>query len=78
VAPGIVLTGPAASIPSAQRAALEDAHLTPSLGSPQDIANAVVFLASDAAAFITGQVICVDGGLVAHTAALSPPGSREV
>ncbi|OHV06947.1 SDR family NAD(P)-dependent oxidoreductase [Mycobacterium talmoniae] len=76
VAPGIVMTEAAASIPAAQRAALEDAHLTPSLGRPVDIARAVVFLASDAAAFITGQVICVDGGLVAHTAALSPAGSR--
>lgn len=76
VAPGIVLTDAAASIPAAQRAELEAAHLTPSLGRPEDVANAVVFLASDAAAFITGQVICVDGGLVAHTAALSPAGSR--
>lgn len=76
VAPGIVMTEAAASIPAAHRTALEDAHLTPSLGRPEDVAKAVVFLASDAAAFITGQVICVDGGLVAHTAALSPAGSR--
>ena len=41
-------------------------HLTPRLGRPEDIAAAVVFLASDEAAFITGQVICVDGGLLAH------------
>ena len=41
-------------------------HLTPRLGRPEDIAAAVVFLASDDAAFITGQVICVDGGLLAH------------
>ena len=33
------------------------------LGRPEDIAPAVVFLASDAAAFITGQVISVSGGL---------------
>lgn len=56
-------------------AAPGDAHLTPTLGRPGDIANVVVFLASDAAAFITGQVICVDGGLPAHIAALSPSGS---
>jgi 3-oxoacyl-[acyl-carrier protein] reductase len=34
------------------------------LGKPQDIANAYAFLASDQAAFITGTVISVDGGLV--------------
>jgi NAD(P)-dependent dehydrogenase (short-subunit alcohol dehydrogenase family) len=41
-------------------------HLTPRLGRPEDIAAAVVFLASDEAGFITGQVICVDGGALAH------------
>ena len=76
VAPGIVATAAIDAVPAAQKAALEDAHLTPTLGRPEDIADAVVFLASDEAAFITGQVICVDGGLAAHTAALSPPGSR--
>lgn len=35
------------------------------LGAPEDIANAYVFLASDAAAFITGTTLSVDGGLVA-------------
>lgn len=34
------------------------------MGSPDDVANAVVFLASDNAAYITGQVIHVDGGMV--------------
>jgi len=33
------------------------------LGTPEDIGWAVVFLASDAAAYITGQVISVDGGI---------------
>jgi NAD(P)-dependent dehydrogenase (short-subunit alcohol dehydrogenase family) len=42
-------------------------HLTPRLGKPADIAAAVVYLASDQAAFLTGQVISVDGGLSAHT-----------
>ena len=32
-------------------------------GKPQDIANAVLFLASDAAGYITGQVLSVDGGM---------------
>jgi NAD(P)-dependent dehydrogenase (short-subunit alcohol dehydrogenase family) len=41
-------------------------HLTPRLGRPEDIAALVVFLACDESAFITGQNICVDGGLLAH------------
>ncbi len=40
--------------------------LTPRLGTPEDIAALVVFLASDESAFITGQNICVDGGMRAH------------
>ena len=41
-------------------------HLTPRLGTALDVANAALFLASDESAFITGQVINVDGGLLAH------------
>ena len=41
-------------------------QLSPRLGQPEDIAAALVFLASDEAAFITGQIICVDGGTLAH------------
>jgi len=41
-------------------------QLSPRLGRPEDVAAAVVFLASDDAEFITGQVLCVDGGSLAH------------
>lgn len=40
--------------------------LTPRLGTPEDIAKLVAFLASDDAAFITGQTYVIDGGLTAH------------
>ena len=33
------------------------------MGQPEDVANAVAFLASDAAGYITGQVLVVDGGM---------------
>jgi NAD(P)-dependent dehydrogenase (short-subunit alcohol dehydrogenase family) len=67
IAPGVIET-PALrqNVPAEQIALFERHHLTPRLGTPEDIAAAVVFLASDDAAFITGQVISVDGGLLAH------------
>lgn len=68
VCPGLVVT--AATKDSYASSGVGDTmlrhHLTPRLGRPEDIAAAVLFLASDEAAFITGQVICVDGGLLAH------------
>jgi 3-oxoacyl-[acyl-carrier protein] reductase len=33
-------------------------------GQPEDVANAIVFLCSDEAAYITGQVLVIDGGMV--------------
>jgi NAD(P)-dependent dehydrogenase (short-subunit alcohol dehydrogenase family) len=67
IAPGVIET-PALrqNVPAEQVAMFERHHLTPRLGTPEDVAAAVVFLASDDAAFITGQVISVDGGLLAH------------
>ena len=34
------------------------------MGTPEDVANAVLFLASDCASYITGQTVNVDGGMV--------------
>ena len=46
---------------------LEEHHLTPRVGRPEDIAQAVLYLASDAASFVTGQILNVDGGILSHT-----------
>jgi NAD(P)-dependent dehydrogenase (short-subunit alcohol dehydrogenase family) len=56
----------AANVPPDVAAMLEDQCLTPRLGTPRDVANAVLFLASDDASFITGQIIRVDGGALSH------------
>jgi 3-oxoacyl-[acyl-carrier protein] reductase len=51
-------------IPAAQQAAMAGAHPVRRLGTPDDVAAAAVFLASDQAAWITGQVLDVTGGAV--------------
>ena len=67
IAPGVIETPAlAANVPAEQIAIYARSHLTTRLGSPDDIARAVVFLASTDAAFITGQTLCVDGGMLAH------------
>jgi NAD(P)-dependent dehydrogenase (short-subunit alcohol dehydrogenase family) len=42
--------------------------LTPRMGTPRDVANMVLFLASDESSFVTGQVLRVDGGALSHLA----------
>jgi len=65
---GLVLSEPiAAALPPERKALYERHHLTPDLGRPEDIAEVVAFLASDASAFVTGQVIGADGGYTAHS-----------
>jgi 3-oxoacyl-[acyl-carrier protein] reductase len=67
VAPGFIATDMVKSMPEK---ILDNMRLhTPlgRLGTPEEIANAYVWLASDAAAFITGAVLSVDGGVVVGT-----------
>jgi 3-oxoacyl-[acyl-carrier protein] reductase len=65
IAPETILTeGNRERIPAAQQAALADWHPLRRLGTPDDVATAAAFLASDGAAWITGVVLDVAGGAV--------------
>jgi 3-oxoacyl-[acyl-carrier protein] reductase len=63
VAPGYVKTRLTDVLPDEATAAMLQATPLGRLGEPEDVAGAVRFLCSDAAAFITGEVLLVDGGL---------------
>ena len=64
VAPGFIDTDMTRSLPDAQKQALLAVIPAGRLGSPEDIAEAVFFLASPAAAYITGQTLSVNGGML--------------
>lgn len=63
VAPGFIATDMTAALNDEQRQALSDHIPLGRLGEPADIAQAVVFLASPAAGYITGQELHVNGGM---------------
>ncbi len=63
VAPGFIETDIWADVPEEARAGLLNMIPLGRKGSPEDIAPAVAFLVSDEAAYITGQVLAIDGGL---------------
>ena len=67
VAPGPVLNDRIASLPPERREPIARAVPLGRIGTPEDVAAAVVWLASDAAAFVTGTVVSVDGGRMAGT-----------
>jgi NAD(P)-dependent dehydrogenase (short-subunit alcohol dehydrogenase family) len=72
VSPGTIMTPSVANnVPPVVLEIMERNALVPRLGQPEDVANLVLFLASDESAYITGQVIVVDGGTTAHHAHLS-------
>ena len=63
VAPGFINTDMTAAMTEAAKTATLAAIPMQRLGAPEDVARAVAFLASDSAAYITGQVLAVDGGM---------------
>lgn len=63
VAPGFMETDMTAALPESARSAALASIPMNRLGAPEDVARAVGFLASDGAAYITGQVLAVDGGM---------------
>lgn len=63
ISPGFIDTDMTRELPEDQRNALLARIPIPRLGQPEDIAAAVVFLASDAASYITGQTLHVNGGM---------------
>jgi 3-oxoacyl-[acyl-carrier protein] reductase len=64
VAPGFIDTDMTAAMTPEARAALSGQIPLGRLGSPQDVAGVVAFLASEHAAYVTGQTLVVDGGMV--------------
>jgi len=64
IAPGFIDTDMTAALPEDARKVLLEQIALGRLGSPDDIANTVLYLASDLAGYVTGQVLVVDGGMV--------------
>ena len=63
VAPGFITTDMTAAMPEAARAAASAAIPMGKPGRPEDVAAAIAFLAGERAGYITGQLLCIDGGM---------------
>ena len=63
VAPGYIMTDMTASLPESAAEEIKSRISLRTLGSPQDVANAVSFLIGEKSSYITGHVLSVDGGM---------------
>ena len=63
VAPGFIETDMTAALPEAVRAEMAKGIPAGRAGSPEDVANAVAFFTAEQSSYLTGQVLCVDGGM---------------
>ena len=63
VAPGFIETDMTAVLPEAVQAEMTKGIPLGRVGQPDDVANAVAFLAAEQSGYLTGQVLCVDGGM---------------
>ena len=63
VAPGLIETDMTAALPAAARQAVLGQIPAGRPGRPEEVARAVAFLAAEESGYITGQVLCVDGGM---------------
>lgn len=73
VAPGMISSETmVATIPEPIQQIFIEACLIPRLGRPEDVAELVAFLASKRSSYITGQLLQVDGGILAHLPTMAP------
>ena len=63
VAPGFIATDMTAALPETVQAEMAKGIPLGRVGQPEDVANAVAFFATEQSGYLTGQVLCVDGGM---------------